>query len=67
MHNRTREKLSADHDHSFTQRKQHNKYMNFDNFTIKAQEAVQHAVQTAQRTHRQAITAPHLLQGVIAV
>ena len=41
--------------------------MNFDNFTIKAQEAVQHAVQTAQRTHRQAITATHLLQGVIAV
>ena len=41
--------------------------MNFDNFTIKAQEAVQHAVQTAQRTHRQAITAAHLLQGVIAV
>ena len=41
--------------------------MNFDNFTIKAQEAVQHAVQTAQRTHRQVITAAHLLQGVIAV
>ena len=41
--------------------------MNFDNFTIKAQEAVQHAVQTAQRTQRQAITATHLLQGVIAV
>ena len=38
--------------------------MNFDNFTLKAQEAVQHAVQTAQR---QAITATHLLQGVIAV
>ena len=41
--------------------------MNFDNFTIKAQEAVQHAVQTAQRTQRQAITATHLLEGVIAV
>ena len=41
--------------------------MNFDNFTIKAQEAVQHAVQTAQRTQRQAITATHLLQGVLAV
>ena len=41
--------------------------MNFDNFTIKAQEAVQHAVQTAQRTQRQAITAIHLLQGVLAV
>ena len=41
--------------------------MNFDNFTLKAQEAVQHAVQTAQRTQRQAITATHLLQGVIAV
>ena len=41
--------------------------MNFDNFTIKAQEAVQYAVQTAQRTQRQAITATHLLQGVLAV
>ena len=41
--------------------------MNFDNFTLKAQEAVQHAVQTAQRTQRQAITATHLLQGVLAV
>ena len=41
--------------------------MNFDNFTIKAQEAVQHAVQTAQRTQRQASTATHLLQGVLAV
>lgn len=41
--------------------------MNFDNFTIKAQEAVQHAVQTAQRTQRQAITATHLLQGILAV
>ncbi len=41
--------------------------MNFDNFTIKAQEAVQHAVQTAQRTQRQAITATHLLEGVLAV
>ena len=41
--------------------------MNFDNFTLKAQEAVQHAVQTAQRTQRQAITATHLLEGVLAV
>ena len=41
--------------------------MNFDQFTLKAQEAVQHAVQTAQRTQRQAITATHLLQGVLAV
>ena len=41
--------------------------MNFDQFTLKAQEAVQHAVQTAQRTQRQAITGTHLLQGVLAV
>ena len=41
--------------------------MNFENFTTKAQEAVQHAVQTAQRTQRQAITATHLLEGVLAV
>jgi ATP-dependent chaperone protein clpB len=53
--------------HSFSNDNKQHKDMNFDNFTLKAQEAVQHAVQTAQRTQRQAITATHLLQGVIAV
>jgi len=53
--------------HSFSNDNKQHKDMNFDNFTIKAQEAVQHAVQTAQRTQRQAITATHLLQGVLAV
>jgi len=53
--------------HSFSNDNKQHKDMNFDNFTIKAQEAVQHAVQTAQRTQRQAITATHLLEGVLAV
>lgn len=41
--------------------------MNFDNFTIKAQEAVQHAIQKAQQLHQQAITPTHLLYGVLSV
>ncbi len=39
--------------------------MNFNNFTIKAQEAVQQAVQLASRNGQQAIEAVHLLKGVI--
>ncbi len=41
--------------------------MNFDNFTIKAQEAVQHAAQRAAEQGNQAITATHLLAGILAV
>ena len=41
--------------------------MNFDNFTIKAQQAVQQAVDSAQQNGQQAITPVHLLAGVLAV
>ena len=40
--------------------------MTFDKFTIKAQEAVQEAVNTAQRAGQQTIEPVHLLQGIIA-
>ena len=40
--------------------------MTFDKFTIKAQEAVQEAVNTAQQAGNQAIEPIHLLQGVLA-
>ena len=39
--------------------------MTFDNFTIKAQEAVQEAVNTAQRAGQQAVEPVHLLQGIL--
>ena len=41
--------------------------MNLDNFTIKAQQAVQQAVDSAQQNWQQAITPVHLLAGVLAV
>ena len=41
--------------------------MNFDNFTIKAQQAIQQAVDRAQQNGQQAITPVHLLAGVLAV
>ena len=41
--------------------------MNFDNFTIKAQQALQQAVDRAQQNGQQAITPVHLLAGVLAV
>lgn len=41
--------------------------MNFDNFTIKAQQVVQQAVDSAQQNGQQAITPVHLLAGVLAV
>jgi len=41
--------------------------MNFDKFTIKAQQAVQHAVDRATQGGQQAITPVHLLAGVLAV
>ena len=39
--------------------------MTFDKFTIKAQEAVQEAVNTAQRAGQQTIEPVHLLRGII--
>lgn len=39
--------------------------MNFNQFTIKAQEAVQKAIETAQARQQQAIETAHLLQGVL--
>ena len=41
--------------------------MTFDNFTIKAQQAVQTAVDRATQAGQQAITPVHLLNGVLAV
>ena len=40
--------------------------MNFEKFTIKAQEAVQEAVNTAQMNGQQVIEPAHILKGVIA-
>ena len=39
--------------------------MNFDKFTIKAQEAVQEALQSAERNGQQAIEPEHLLKGIL--
>ncbi len=39
--------------------------MTFDKFTIKAQEAIQEAANTAQMAHQQAIEPVHLLQGIL--
>ncbi|MFC2760163.1 ATP-dependent chaperone ClpB [Hallella multisaccharivorax] len=39
--------------------------MTFDKFTIKAQEAIQEAINTAQMAHQQAIEPVHLLQGIL--
>ncbi len=39
--------------------------MNFNNFTIKSQEALQHAFQVAQGNNQQAIETGHLLKGLI--
>lgn len=41
--------------------------MNFDNFTIKAQQALQQAIDRGQQNGQQAITPVHLLAGVLAV
>lgn len=41
--------------------------MNFDNFTIKAQQALQQAIDRTQQNGQQAITPVHLLAGVLAV
>ena len=39
--------------------------MTLENFTIKAQEAVQEAVNTAQRASQQVIEPVHILKGVM--
>ena len=39
--------------------------MNFDNFTIKAQEAINHAVKIAEGNNQQAIETGHLLKGLM--
>ena len=41
--------------------------MNFNNFTIKSQEAVQQAIQMVQNRGQQAIEAEHMLAGVLKV
>ena len=41
--------------------------MTFDNFTIKAQQAVQHAIDKATGNGSQAVGAVHLLAGVLSV
>ena len=43
------------------------RYMNFNNFTIKSQEAVQQAVNLVQSCGQQAIEPEHLLAGVLKV
>jgi ATP-dependent Clp protease ATP-binding subunit ClpB len=45
--------------------KRRNKDMNFNNFTIKSQEAVQQAVNLVRQSGRQSVEAIHLLKGVI--
>ena len=42
-------------------------YMNFNQFTIKAQEAVQHAQQITAQNGQQAMESGHLLKGVLEV
>ena len=39
--------------------------MNFNNFTIKSQEAIQKAVEAARRNGNQAIEPAHLLKGIL--
>ena len=41
--------------------------MNFNNFTIKAQEAIQKAIEIAQSHQQQAIENAHLLKGILVV
>ena len=41
--------------------------MNLNNFTIKSQEAIQKAVEIANRNSNQSIEALHLLKGVMGV
>ena len=45
--------------------KKRDKYMNLNNFTIKAQEAVEKSIQLVTKNGQQTIEAVHLLKGVI--
>lgn len=40
-------------------------YMNFNNFTIKSQEAVQQAVELVQNNGQQVVETPHLFKGIV--
>ena len=41
--------------------------MNFDNFTIKSQEAIQKAVEIVRNHNEQSIEPVHLLKGILQV
>ena len=41
--------------------------MNFDNFTIKSQEAIQKAVEIVRNHNEQSIEPVHLLKGILLV
>jgi ATP-dependent Clp protease ATP-binding subunit ClpB len=41
--------------------------MNFNNFTIKAQEAVQKSIEIAQGNNQQMIEPAHILKGIMIV
>jgi len=43
----------------------HYQKMNFNNFTIKSQEAVQKAVELVQSNGQQVVETPHLLKGIM--
>jgi len=43
-----------------------NIFMNFNNFTIKAQEAIQHAFEIAQGHTHQAVETGHILKGILS-
>ena len=59
------QRLANNKQHNETNKTRKEKYMTFDKFTIKAQEAVQAAVNTAQRNGQQTIEPVHLLSGII--
>ena len=39
--------------------------MNFNNFTIKSQEAIQQAVELVQKNGQQVVETPHLFKGIV--
>jgi len=57
--------LSAKKQKESTKKEERSKTMSLDKFTIKAQEAVQEAVNAAQRAGQQSIEPVHLLKGVM--
>ena len=40
--------------------------MNFNNFTLKSQEAIQHAIELVQSNGQQVVETPHLFLGLLA-